>query len=131
MVLSLLSRQSKEAYVSNNEQIRKQIGNRIRELRKAKGWSQEKAAQEIGCSWRAIQRWEKGTVTPQWGSIEMLAKTFGVSTDQIMGTVDVKGQGIEPEPLNVRVDKLTLRLAALQAQVDQLLRERDNRGIQF
>ena len=116
---------------TSNEQIRRQIGNRIRELRKAKGWSQEKAAQEIGCSWRAIQRWEKGTVTPQWGSVEALAKAFGVSTDQIMGTVDVKGQGIQPESLTTRVDKLTLRVAALQAQVDQLLRERGNKDIRF
>lgn len=116
---------------TSNEQIRRQLGNRIRELRKAKGWSQEKAAKEIGCSWRAVQRWEKGTVTPQWGSVEAMAKAYGVTTDQIMGTVDVKGHGLEPDSISTRVDKLTLRLAALQAQVDQLLRERDNKGIQF
>ena len=116
---------------SSNEQIRRQIGNRIRELRKAKGWSQEKAAQEVGCSWRAMQRWEKGTVTPQWGSVEALAKAFGVTTDQIMGTVDAKEAGIEPDSISTRVDKLTLRMAALQAQVDQLLRERDNKDIRF
>ena len=74
---------------------------------------------------------KKGTVTPQWGSVEALAKAFGVSTDQIMGTVDVKGQGIQPESLTTRVDKLTLRVAALQAQVDQLLRERGNKDIRF
>lgn len=115
---------------SSNEQIRRQMGSRIRELRKAKGWSQEKAAQEVGCSWRAMQRWEKGAVTPQWGSVESLARAFGVTTDQIMGTVDVEG-GVEPDSISTRVDKLTLRVAALQAQVDQLLRERGNRDIQF
>ena len=116
---------------TSNEQIRRQIGSRIRELRKAKGWSQEKAAQEVGCSWRAMQRWEKGTVTPQWGSVESLAKAFGVTTYQIMGTVDVEGHGVDTDSISTRVDKLTLRLAALQAQVDQLLRERDNKDIRF
>lgn len=111
--------------------MRQQMGSRIRDLRKAKGWSQEKAANEIGCSWRAVQRWERGAVTPQWGSVEAMARAFGVTTDQILGTENAREEGVIPDSLSTRVDKLTLLLAALQAQVDQLLRERDNKGIQF
>ena len=100
--------------------LRKQIGQRIKALRTQKGWSQEKAAVHVGCSWRAIQRWERGAVTPQWANIENLAKAFGVDPAQIVGQESVPG--LQDDTLDTRVSKLALQMAALQAQVDQLAR---------
>lgn len=109
--------------------LRQKIGGRIRDLRKSKGWSQEKAANEIGCSWRAVQRWESGAVTPQWGSIEQVARAFGVSTSAIVG--EEAPPGIVPDSPSTRLDKLTLEVAALQAKVDQLLKAHDDKGSPF
>jgi len=106
--------------------LRKQIGQRIKALRHQKGWSQEKAAVHVGCSWRAIQRWERGAVTPQWGNIENLAKAFGVDPAQIVGQESIPG--LQDDSLDTRVSKLALQLAALQAQVDQLARSQRDQG---
>ena len=104
--------------------LRKQIGQRIKALRNAKGWSQEKAAVHVGCSWRAIQRWERGAVTPRWDNIEALAKAFNVDPAQLVGQESVPG--LEDDSLDTRVSKLALQVAALQAQVDQLVRSRQD-----
>ena len=41
----------------------KQLGEKVKELRKKKGWSQEDLAREIDVSLSAVQRWEKRGVS--------------------------------------------------------------------
>ena len=103
--------------------IRKQIADRLKDLRADKGWSQEKAAQEIGCSWRAVQRWEKGHAQPSWESVELLANAYGVDPAQIIGQESVKG--LEKESLETRLDRLTLQVSDLQAQLNSLYQRLD------
>lgn len=99
--------------------IRKQIATRLRELRDDKGWSQETAARHIGCSWRAVQRWERGHAQPSWDSVELLAKAYGVTPSQIIGQDSVK-TGTKPATVESRLDQLTLQVSQLQAQLNSL-----------
>ena len=39
--------------------IMEQLGEKVKELRKKRGWTQEDAAREIGVSLSTVQRWEK------------------------------------------------------------------------
>ena len=45
---------------------------RIRELRKALGFSQEKLAQFLGVSWTTIHRWEAGATGPSGTALRTL-----------------------------------------------------------
>ncbi len=59
------------------------LGNKIRELRKARNISQEVLAQYLGISFQAVSKWENGTAMPDVALIPALASFFGVSTDEL------------------------------------------------
>lgn len=61
------------------------IAERIYELRTEMKISQQKLADEIGVSRRAITFWESGINEPKATYIARLAKFFGVSADYLLG----------------------------------------------
>lgn len=61
------------------------IAERIYELRTEMKVSQQKLADEIGVSRRAITFWESGINEPKATYIARLAKFFGVSADYLLG----------------------------------------------
>ena len=60
-----------------------QLGNKIRELRKAKNISQEVLAQYLGVSFQAVSKWENDMAMPDVAMIPAIAYFFGVSTDEL------------------------------------------------
>lgn len=60
------------------------LPDKIVELRKRKGWSQEDLAEKINVSRQAISRWEGGTAQPDASNILQLSKLFGVTTDYLL-----------------------------------------------
>lgn len=60
------------------------MGRRLRDLRKAKGWSQEKLAEEAGLSVKAIQTTERSTHDPSLFSVICLADALGCSLDYLV-----------------------------------------------
>ena len=61
------------------------IGEIIKELRKQRNITQESLAGEIGVTPQAISRWERNVGYPDITQIVPLARSFGVSTDEILG----------------------------------------------
>ena len=59
------------------------IGKTIQCLRKAKGVTQEKMAQQIGVSFQAISKWENESTMPDIMMLPALADYFGVSIDEL------------------------------------------------
>ena len=60
-------------------------GNRLYELRKEKGFSQEKVAIELGISRQSISLWETDQVSPSMENLIAIAKLFNVSLDILVG----------------------------------------------
>lgn len=60
-------------------------------LRTAKNLSQEQLADKIYVSRQAVSKWEKALSTPDLDKIVLLAKTLGVSLDELV-------LGKEPKP---------------------------------
>lgn len=61
------------------------IGQRIRYLRKQKGWTQEKLAEYAGINRVTVASYEQGKYLPSLTALEMLAKALGVSKADITG----------------------------------------------
>ncbi len=59
------------------------IGNQIKELRRANGMTQERLAELIGISFQAISKWENNIALPDITLVPKLAKIFEVSTDEL------------------------------------------------
>ena len=65
------------------------IADRIQNLRKTRGISQEELADRIGVSRQAVSKWESQQSTPDVEKIILLSEYFGVTTDYLL-------KGIEP-----------------------------------
>ncbi len=61
------------------------IGKRIKELRKKNDFTQEKLADFLGVSYKAVSKWECGVTVPDISLIISLAKLFRVTTDDLLG----------------------------------------------
>jgi transcriptional regulator with XRE-family HTH domain len=62
------------------------IGKRIKELRKNKGWSQQKLAEKSGLSFNTITRIEQGIGdSPTLKTLLKLTEAFGVGLDELVG----------------------------------------------
>ena len=59
------------------------VGRTIQCLRKAKGVTQEKMAQQIGVSFQAISKWENEYTAPDIMLLPVIADYFGVSIDDL------------------------------------------------
>ena len=57
---------------------------KITELRKRKGLSQEEFGSELGVSRQAVSKWEMAQTTPDINKIMAMAEFFGVSTDFLL-----------------------------------------------
>lgn len=62
------------------------IGKKTKELRKKKGWSQQKLAEKSGLSFNTITRIEQGIGdSPTLKTLLKLADTFEVGIDDLVG----------------------------------------------
>ncbi len=59
------------------------IGNRLANLRRAKGWSQEYVAELVGVSRQAVSKWEQDRSAPDTYNLIALARLYGVSVEYI------------------------------------------------
>ncbi len=59
------------------------IGNKIKELRKQRGITQEQLANSIGISFQAVSKWENNIALPDIALSPVLASYFGVSMDTL------------------------------------------------
>ncbi len=62
-----------------------ELGNRLAELRKQHGLSQEELADQLGVSRQAISKWERGEASPDTDNLIELARIYGISLDELLG----------------------------------------------
>lgn len=62
------------------------ISNRLIELRKKYGYSQEQLAEKLGLSRQAVSKWERAEASPDTDNLICLAKLYNVSLDELLST---------------------------------------------
>lgn len=60
------------------------LADKIAELRKKNGWSQEELAGQLGVSRQSVSKWESASSIPDLDKILKLSSIFGVSTDYLL-----------------------------------------------
>ncbi len=60
------------------------LGEKIQQLRKASGISQEQLAEQLEVSRQSVSKWERDEALPDIGKIVLLSQLFSVSTDQLL-----------------------------------------------
>ena len=66
------------------------LGSKITELRKQKGWSQSELAKQIEVSREIIGRYERNDAMPSIDIAKRMAEAFGVSLDYLVGNSEDK-----------------------------------------
>ena len=78
-----------------------EIANRLQQLRKEKGYSQEELAQALGLSRQAVSKWERAESSPDTDNLICLARLYGMSLDELLNTTEsteeIKERTIEVE----------------------------------
>ncbi|MBQ7848567.1 MAG: helix-turn-helix transcriptional regulator, partial [Clostridia bacterium] len=59
--------------------------NRLAELRRAHGLSQEELAEKLGVSRQAVSKWERAESSPDTDNLIALAQLYGVTLDVLLG----------------------------------------------
>lgn len=77
-----------------------EIANRLVNLRKENGLSQEQLAEKIGVSRQAVSKWERSEASPDTDNIILLARLYNISLDELLRTEDE----IPIEPLSENAD---------------------------
>jgi len=65
-----------------------EIANRLVNLRKEMGLSQEQLAEKIGVSRQAVSKWERSEASPDTDNIILLARLYNISLDDLLRTED-------------------------------------------
>lgn len=63
-----------------------EIADRLIQLRKKHGLSQEELADKLGLSRQAVSKWERAEASPDTDNLICLAKLYGVSLDELIST---------------------------------------------
>jgi len=80
---------------------RKMLGDTIYRLRKEKGLSQSQLGEAVGVSNKAVSKWETYEANPDITLLPLLAKTLGVTTDELL--TDIKVERDDPKPKDGKV----------------------------
>ena len=61
-----------------------EVAQRLAELRRKKGYSQEELAEKLGLSRQAVSKWERAESSPDTDNLIALARLYGTSLDELL-----------------------------------------------
>ena len=105
----------------------KAIGGRIADIRKAQAMTQVELAARLGMGQSLLSRYERGTLRLHGALVVDVARALQVSTDEVLGLKDSKGNGFFADRRFVRrlqqIEGLSKRKkVALLTTIDAFLR---------
>jgi transcriptional regulator with XRE-family HTH domain len=97
----------------NNRSTKLSLGEKIVELRKEKGWSQDELAEKIEGGGRQISKYENNKTMPSAEVVIKLAEIFNVSVDYLLF------DGIPKTPLKYKYQELLYKIKSLENISDE------------
>lgn len=88
------------------------MGEKILNMRKARGWNQEDLAEHVGVTRQAVSRWESDSAKPDADKIIALCDLFGVSADYLLRD-QYSGEGSTAQGEKPPVNALTAKARSM------------------
>ena len=76
-------------------EVRRSLGEVLKEHRVRCKITQEFVAESLGVSGQAVSKWETGTADPSTSNLLALAKLFGISAEELLRSVEQEGPEAE------------------------------------
>ena len=102
------------------ELTQKQIGSRVKAIRKMKGLSQEELAKRIGLSRSSLTQIERGNRSLTVTELHKMAATFSISLDDFIYAGNVGKTEVLPLVNDVPENQPSIRISIPELQVDKL-----------
>jgi len=101
------------------ESLEKQLGNRIKTLRKLRGWTQENLAEQAKVSVQHVGEIERGDGNPTLQSLERLSKGLGITVSQLLAVEDPaqESEVLQRQVIEVVKEMPTGELKLLQGMI--------------
>ena len=96
----------------------KKIGKFIQECRHKKNLTQEKLAEKLSITDRAVSKWERGLSLPDAGIMLELCNILGITVNELLN-----GEKIEMKDYQEKNEKLLLELARQDEEKNKKLQE--------
>ena len=91
------------------------MADKIIELRKKNGWSQEELAEQLNVSRQSVSKWEGAQSVPDLNKVIAMAKVFGVSTDYLLKDEIETPQILEDTGSSIDYDEPVRRVSMEEA----------------
>ncbi len=95
------------------------LGQRIRELRRRDGRTQEALAEAIGVTSQAISRWEANGGYPDMEIIPSIANYFGISIDELFGYTNERSKKVDA--LVLKIEQMNLQNNGEDINIDECI----------
>ena len=82
------------------------VSEKILQLRKANGFTQEELAEKLNVSRQSVSKWESGQSVPELEKLVALSEIFQVSTDHLLKPSDLDQLSIKTEMLEKQQQEL-------------------------
>lgn len=105
------------------------LGQKIRELRRRDGRTQEALAEVIGVTSQAVSRWEANGGYPDMEMIPSIANYFGVSIDELFGYNNERSKKIDE--LANKIDRMNAQNSGEDINIDECISLARNALIEF
>jgi len=102
-------------------QMQISIGKNLKHLRKNRDITQDELATQLGVSFQAVTKWERGDTYPDITMLPALANFFGVTTDELIG---MEGINNRENMWNLHKSVNDLQRAGRYEEATMLLREK-------
>ena len=98
------------------------LGRRIAALRREKELKQDELAEKLGVSAQAVSKWENDQTCPDISILPLLAKTLGVSVDELLSGKQESAPAVQILPENKRkaFHDMVLRIVVSSAENDNV-----------
>lgn len=107
-----------------------EIANRMVQLRKKQGLSQEELAEKLGISRQAVSKWERAESSPDTDNLILLARLYQISLDDLLKT-DGPVENRDPEGIvGEKEEKISLELPKVPDQEETSAAESSQKGAQ-
>ncbi len=87
------------------------LAEKIMQLRKKAGWSQEELAEQLGVTRQSVSKWEGAQSLPDLEKILQMSRLFGVSTDFLLKD-ELEAESPDPAPDTPALRRVTLAEAS-------------------
>ena len=101
---------------------------KLYELRRASGMSQEELAEKLGVSRQAVSKWESGATQPELSKLIELSKLYSVSVDELLSLEHAKPEQdaaespVQSNAEKVPAEKLSFRDFCIQPRRSSAVR---------